>query len=275
MQPVRYGTRMWGSMQKFIERLGDGFLRWIEEAGRMGIFLVACLYRAVTPPYRLYPIVRQIHFVGARSTLVIVVAGTFTGMVVALQFYDTLVRFGSVALLGSAVALSLVRELGPVLTALVVIGRAGSSICSEIGIMRTDEQIDALDCMAIDPYRYLIVPKLIAGIICVPLLNSIFCFVGILGGYFVGVVIFGVSEASYFQGMYESLVWNDVNMGLVKSLVFGLLIVWISCAKGYFLHLDPSGAFGAEGVSRTTTNAVVLSTIGILVADYLISAVML
>ena len=205
----------------------------------------------------------------------ILVAGAFTGMVVALQFYDTLVRFGSVAMLGSAVALGLIRELGPVLSALVVIGRAGSAICAEIGIMRSDAQIDALECMAIDPYKYLIVPKLLGGIIAVPALTMMFIVVGVFGGWFVGVVLFGVSEAAYFQGMYETVVWHDIEMGLVKSFVFGLIIVWVATAKGFFLHLDRSGVFGAEGVSRTTTDAVVVSTIGVLVTDYLISAIML
>jgi phospholipid/cholesterol/gamma-HCH transport system permease protein len=262
-------------MLRAIEKLGDQALRFVALWGQLGLFLLTTLGRALQPPYQLFPITKQIHFIGARSTLVILVAGAFTGMVVALQFYDTLVRFGSVAMLGSAVALGLVRELGPVLSALVVIGRAGSAICAEIGIMRTDQQIDALECMAIDPYKYLIAPKIIAGVIAVPALTMMFIVVGIFGGWFVGVVLFGVSEAAYFQGMYETVVWHDVQMGLVKSFVFGLIIVWVATARGFFLHLDRSGVFGAEGVSRTTTNAVVFSTIGVLVADYLISAVML
>jgi phospholipid/cholesterol/gamma-HCH transport system permease protein len=263
------------TMFRAIERLGDRTLGFIELWGQMGLFLLTTLGRVLRPPYPLYPVVRQIHFIGARSTLVILVAGAFTGMVVALQFHDTLVRFGSVAMLGSAVALALVRELGPVICALVVIGRAGSAICAEIGIMRTDEQIDALECMGIDPYRHLIAPRILAGIIAVPALTMMFIVVGIFGGWFVGVVLFGVGEAAYFHGMYETVVWHDVWMGLVKSVVFGLVIVWVATVRGFFLHLDRSGVFGAEGVSRTTTNAVVFSTIGVLVMDYLISAVML
>lgn len=261
-------------MVRFIERLGDNALYFVERVGLLGVFLLTAAAKALKPPYRLFPVIKQIHFIGARSTLVILVAGAFTGMVVALQFYDTLVRFGSVAMLGSAVALSLVRELGPVLSALVVIGRAGSAMTAEIGIMRTDHQLDALECMAIDPYRYLIVPKILGGLIAVPALTMIFIVVGIVGGWFVGVVMFGVSEAAYFQGMYETAEWPDVRMGVIKSIVFGLLIVWISTAQGFFLHLDRSGVFGAEGVSRATTNAVVFCTISVLVADYLISALM-
>ncbi len=262
-------------MKNHIERLGASGLYYIEQVGRMGIFLCVCFVNIVKPPYRIFPIIKQIHFIGARSMFVIVVTGAFTGMVLGLQGYYTLSRFGSEDLLGSAVALGLIRELGPVLTALMVIGRAGSAICAEIGIMRTTEQIDTLECMAIDPYRFLIAPKIIAGIISLPLLTFIFDVVGILGGYLVGVVLLGVSNGAYFNGMYESVLWNDVEMGIVKSFVFGLLLVWISAAKGFFLHLERKGAFGPEGVSRVTTDAVVLASVTILVWDYLISAIML
>mgnify|MGYP000026377670 CR=1 FL=1 len=262
-------------MRKQISNLGAQTIYFVEMAGVMGQFLAACLAKAVMPPFRIYPIVRQIHFIGARSVFIIVVAGGFTGMVLGLQGFYTLQRFGSLDLLGSAVALSLLRELGPVFTALMVIGRAGSAICAELGIMRSTEQIDALECMAIHPYKYLIVPKLIAGVISLPLLTSIFNVVGILGGYLAAVVLFDVNSGTYFQSMYASVVWADVEMGLIKSLVFGLLIVWISSAKGFFLHLDRSGAFGAEGVSRVTTDAVVLSSVAILGGDYLLSAILL
>ena len=144
-------------MEQMITRLGIAGI-FLFESGRC-IFL---------PPYSFAPIIKQIAFIGARSMLVIIVAGMFVGMVIALQFYDTLVRFGSISLLGSAVGLSIIRELGPVITALMVIGRAGSATCAEIGIMRVDNQIDALECMAIDPYRYLFAPRILAGVICVP-----------------------------------------------------------------------------------------------------------
>ncbi len=262
-------------MKKLVEKLGDGALYYIEQIGRMGIFLGICFVNILKPPYKLHPIIKQVHFIGARSMFVIVVTGAFTGMVLGLQGYYTLSRFGSEDLLGSAVALGLIRELGPVLTALMVIGRAGSAICAEIGIMRSTEQIDTLECMAIDPYRFLVVPKIVAGIISLPLLTFIFDVVGILGGYLIGVALLGVSHGAYFNGMYESVLWNDVEMGIVKSFVFGLLLVWISAAKGFFLHLERKGAFGPEGVSRITTDAVVLASVTILVWDYLISAIML
>ena len=145
----------------------------------------------------------------------------------------------------------------------------------EVSPLVHPEQIDALECMAVDPYRYLIAPKLLAGIIALPLLTAIFDVVGIFGGYLVGVGLFGVNEGAYFQWMYASVVWADVELGLVKSLVFGLLLVWICTCKGFFLHLEQSGGYGAEGVSRTTTDAVVLSSVSVLVWDYLISAIML
>jgi len=259
----------------FLEKIGEYTLSFLGQTGRMGIFLYNSIASLASPPYSVFPIIKQIEFIGARSTLVVVVTGLFTGMVLGLQGYNTLTRFNSESLLGSAVALSLIRELGPVLTALMVIGRAGSAICAEIGIMRNSEQIDALKCMAIDPYKYLVAPKVIASIIAVPLLTTMFDVVGIFGGYLVGVLLLGVNEGAYFQGMYASVTWQDVNMGLVKSLIFGLLIVWITASKGYYLHLERTQAFGAEGVSRITTEAVVLSAVAILVWDYLVSSVLL
>jgi phospholipid/cholesterol/gamma-HCH transport system permease protein len=243
--------------------------------GRLGVFFALVSLHMARPWRQWRATLEQLHFIGARSLTVIAVAGGFVGMVVALQFYDTLVRFGSVSLLGAAVGLSLIRELAPVLTALIVIGRAGSAMCAEIGIMRSDNQIDALECMAIDPYGYLIAPRFIAALIAVPLLTALFNVIGIAGGWFVGVVIFDISEGAYFIGISDSVLWRDVLMGLVKSGSFGLIIVWICTGKGYLMHLDHRPAFGAEGVSRTTTDAVVASSITVLFADYIISALML
>lgn len=255
--------------------IADYIVDQIERIGRSGIFLVNGLWKIVSPPYRIDPIIKQLHFIGARSLLVILVSGVFVGMVVALQFYDTLLRFGSVALLGSAVGLSLIRELGPVLTALIIIGRAGSAICAEISIMRNEQQIDALECMAIDPYKHLIAPRLLAALISMPILTAIFILVGIFGGYFVGVILFGVSPGSYLGGMYDSVLWRDIFMGSMKSFFFGLIMIWVATSKGYHLHLEKGGAHGSEGVSKVTTDAVVLSSITVLFADYIISAIIL
>lgn len=258
-----------------LETIGREFLYLLETIGRMGIFFVTTLANILKPPYTPYPVIRQIYFIGTRSVIVILVTGLFTGMVLGLQGYYNLRKFGSEELLGSAVALSLIQELGPVLTALMVIGRAGSAICAEIGIMRNSEQIDALECMAIDPFKFLIAPKFIAALISLPVLTFIFNILGILGGYIAGVMFLGVAEGAYFQGMYDSVVWADIRLCLVKALIFGLLIVWITTFKGYFLHLNRTGVFGAEGVSRITTDAVVLASVTILIWDYLIGSLIL
>ncbi|MGB9712311.1 MAG: MlaE family ABC transporter permease [Dissulfurimicrobium sp.] len=255
-------------------KLGSSIIGFLDYAGRMGIFLFYCLISVIVPPYKIRPIIQQIYFIGASSVFVILFTGAFTGMVLGLQGYYSLRQFGSEGALGSAVGLSLVRELGPVLTALMVTGRAGSAICAEIGIMRNSEQIDALECMAIDPYKFIIAPKLVAAIICIPLLTSLFDCIGIIGGFAVGVDLLGVNEGAYFYGLYKSVVWQDVHMGIIKSLAFAVIIIWICAAKGFYLHLDRLG-FGAEGVSRATTQAVVLSSVAILVFDYLITAILL
>jgi len=258
-----------------VESFGDLALYYLEQVGLMGVLLYRSVLGIFRPPYDVSAVIKQLQFIGARSVLVIVVAGAFTGMVLALQFHDTLERFGSIDLLGSATGLALIRELGPVMAALMVIGRAGSAMCSEIGIMRIYEQIDALECMAIDPHKFLVAPRIVAGIIAMPALTSIFDIMGIAGGYLVGVVIFGLSEGAYFDSMRAGVEWNDVAMGLYKSVLFGLLLTWISTAKGFYLHRSRGGAFGAEGVARVTTEAVVLSSIAILFGDYLVGALML
>lgn len=254
---------------------GMYFLNLMERLGRSGIFLCITLIRTLTPPYKIGPIIKQMHFIGARSLVLIIISGTFIGMIVALQFYAALVRLGSVAMLGAAVGLVLVRELGPLLTALVIIGRAGSSICAEIAIMRNENQIDALDCMAIDTYRYIIVPRFVAALICIPILSCVFITVGIFGGYFVGGILFGVSPGSYFGGMYDNVLWRDILMSVLKGITFALITIWVATTKGFYLHLEEAGAHGSEGVSKVTTQAVVVSSITVLFADYIISSIIL
>jgi phospholipid/cholesterol/gamma-HCH transport system permease protein len=189
-------------------------------------------------------------------------------MVLGLQGYYTLNRFGSAALLGPMVALSLIRELGPVLTALMVTGRAGSAITAEIGIMQITEQVDALKMMGLNPFRYLVVPKVLAGIISLPLLTAIFNVVGIFGGYLVGVKLLGAGQGTYFGEMANYVDMKDILAGVYKSLTFGVLITWICCYKGYYT------GFGAEGVSKATTQAVVLSSALILVWDYFMTSLL-
>ncbi len=263
-------------MLNFLEKLGELCLFYLNQAGRLGIFLFSSILNIVRPPYsKISQIIKDIYIIGTLSIFVIIFTGAFTGMVLGLQGYNTLQKFGAEGLLGSAVALSLIRELGPVLSALMVTGRAGSAICAEIGIMRISEQIDALECMAIDPYKLIMAPKFIAGIISMPLLTAIFDAVGIFGGYAVGVGLLGANEGAYFSSMYNAVEFDDIYMGLVKSLCFGLLIIWICSAKGFFVHLERTGGFGAEGVSKVTTSAVVLTSVTILVFDYFITSILL
>lgn len=261
-------------MLRKIENLGDATLKLFEEAGRTFNLLLLVAWQLVQPPYRLYPIVKQIYFIGARSLTVIIISGITIGMVLGLQFYNILERFGSINLLGSGVALAVVREIGPIMTALMVVGRAGSAICAELGIMRITEQVDALDCMAINPDKYLVMPRVIAGLVSVPLLTAVFNVVAVYGGYFVGVIMFGMAEGSYMNGMMDAVQWSDVRLGLVKSLIFGVLVTLICCAKGYYMHLTRAGSQGAEGVSYVTTDAVVLASVSVLFADFIIGALM-
>jgi phospholipid/cholesterol/gamma-HCH transport system permease protein len=232
-------------------------------------FLLYAFYIVARSPARPLHTFKQLHFIGARSSFVIFLTASFTGMVLGLQGYYTLAKFGSEGLLGSAVALTLIRELGPVLSALMVTGRAGSAMTAEIGIMKITEQIDALRTMALDPFKYLVSPKLLAAMIALPLLCAIFDVVGIGGGYLVGVKLLGVNPGAYFHEMEKSVEWKDVYSGILKSFSFGVIIAWVCCYKGYH------AGHGAEGVSRATTSAVVMSSVLVLIWDYFLTSVLL
>ncbi|MFH1479784.1 MAG: MlaE family lipid ABC transporter permease subunit [Pseudomonadota bacterium] len=257
-------------MVNLIRKLGEVVLRRLERVGRMGIFLFNTFLYTLTPPFKFSIVLKKIQFIGFQSLLVIFLTGAFTGMVLGYQGYVTLSRFGSEAFLGPMVALSLIKEMGPVITGLMVTGRAGSAVTAEIGIMRISEQIDALTLMGLNPYRYLVVPNFIAAIISVPLLTAIFDVVGIFGGYLVGGKLLGVGAGTYFGEMVNYVEMKDVMEGLYKSLSFGLLIAWVSCFKGYYTGFYTG--FGAEGVSTATTQAVVLSSVLILVWDYFLTS---
>ena len=263
-------------MQKnSLQQFGDTGLYVLQDLGRMTLYLLMAVRGFFRLPFRLREVVRQIHFIGAGSLTVIVCTAASTGMVLGLQGYYSLHKFGAEGMLGSAVSLTLIMELGPVLTALMVAGRAGSAMCAELGIMRISEQIDALDCMAIDPFRYFISPKFLAALLSVPLLTAIFDVVGIAGGYVAGVTLMGVNPGSYVEGMRGSVTNHDINLGVIKSFVFAVLVVWICTGRGYFVREIRGAGFGAESVSRATTQAVVLSSISVLVFDYLLTAVLL
>ena len=256
-------------------RLGDQFLYLLTDLGRMGLFLLSALSGVFKRPFRGRELLKQLSFIGAGSITVIFFTALSSGMVLGLQGYYSLHKFGAEGMLGSAVSLTLIMELGPILTALMVTGRAGSAMCAEIGIMRISEQIDALECMAVDPFRYLISPKLLATLISVPLLTAMFDVVGIFGGYLAGVKLMGVSSGSFFNGMMQSVTNHDIRLGIIKSFVFALLLVWISTGRGYFVQQIRGVGFGAESVSKVTTQAVVMSSISVLIFDYLLTAVLL
>lgn len=252
-----------------IRRLGQATLEILAEMGRMLLFILGTAAWLFRPPFRPGLIVKQVHFIGFKSSFVVVLTAAFTGMVLALQGYYTLRKFGSEALLGSAVALSMIRELGPVLAALMVTARAGSAMTAEIGIMRITEQIDALDTMAVNPLQYLVAPKVVASLIGVPLLVAIFDVVGIWGGHLVGVELLGVNSGSYWSSIESAVEWKDVYGGILKSISFGLIVSWICCYKGYHTRMS------AEGLGTATTEAVVLSSVLILVWDYFLTSVLL
>ncbi|WP_240193305.1 MlaE family ABC transporter permease [Desulfobulbus alkaliphilus] len=241
----------------------------------MGIFLFYALIGLFKRPFRFREVVKQVYFIGAGSLPVIFFTALSSGMVLGLQGYYSLNKFGAEGMLGSAVALTLIMELGPVLTALMVAGRAGSAMCAEIGIMRISEQVDALECMAIDPFRYLISPKFLAMLISLPLLTAVFDVVGIWGGYLAGVKLMGVNSGAFFFGMEQSVTNHEIRLGVIKSFVFALLIVWICTGRGYFVQKIRGAGFGAESVSKVTTQAVVMSSISVLIFDYLLTAVLL
>jgi len=264
------------SVQKnILVRLGDTGMYILSDLGRMALFMVKAFRSVFRTPFRFREFLKQINFIGTGSLLVIFFTAISTGMVLGLQGYYSLHKFGAEGMLGSAVSLTLIMELGPVLTALMVAGRAGSAMCAEIGIMRISEQIDALECMGVDPFRYFISPKFLAALISIPLLTAIFAVVGIAGGFISGVTLMGVSPGSYIDGMRASVTNHDIQLGIIKSFAFALIVVSICSGRGYFVREIRGAGFGAESVSSVTTQAVVLSSISVLIFDYLLTAVLL
>jgi len=249
-----------------IRYLGYLFLKTISSLGKSGIFLFTAIVLIFIPPYKIYRVIKQVRFVGVNSTFIVLLTGAFTGMVLGIQGYYSLNKFAAESLLGPIVALSLIRELGPVFTAIMITARAGSALSAEIGIMRITEQIDALEMMALNPIRYLVVPNIVAGIISFPILAAFFDLIGILGGYLVGVKMLGLSEGGYFGEMRNMVTMQDITVGFYKSMSFGIIVNWICCYKGYYT------GYGAEGVSKATTEAVVVCSVLILVWDYFMAS---
>jgi phospholipid/cholesterol/gamma-HCH transport system permease protein len=256
-----------------INAAGRSALRSVDEFGAAAIFFLRAfvlIFRIKQIP----PIIQQVYYIGARSANIVMLVGLFTGMVLGLQLYYTLIKFGSAGVLGSAVSLSLVRELGPVMTAIMITARAGSSMTTEIGIQRISEQIDALSTMRIDPIRFLISPRIAASIISFPLLTALFDLIGIVGGYITGVAMLGLDAGTYFYRVESSIEMQDITGGFVKAIVFAVLVSTVCCFQGYFAHMRKD-SYGAKAVGLSTTSAVVVSCVLILVSDYAVTAFLL
>ena len=247
--------------------------RAIRLNGNLGAIAIF-FFRAVIlifHPKQFSAIVQQIYFIGAKSVQIVALVGFFTGMVLGLQLYYVLVKFGSVGVLGTAVALSLIRELGPVLAAIMITARAGSAMTAEIGIQRISEQIDALSTMRIDPVGYLISPRIAAAVISFPILITVFDLIGIFGGWVSGCLLLSVNSGAYWYRVVSATQMQDITGGLIKSLVFGVLVVTICCFQGFFTHMRRD-SFGARSVSLSTTSAVVISCVMILISDYIVTS---
>jgi phospholipid/cholesterol/gamma-HCH transport system permease protein len=253
-------------MREFLENLGKWTQRFVNATGNMFIMLAQAAVHAVTPPVKLRNIFKQMEFVGVKSLFVVILTGSFTGMVLAIQSFDALKRFGAESLVGPTVALSMARELGPVLTGLMVAGRAGSAMATELGTMRVTEQIDAIETMGVNPVKYLVVPRILAGLLMLPLLTIVTDFVGVLGGYLIGVNKLNINPGVYMGRTLDYVNVDDLFYGLGKSVVFGLIISLVACYQGFYTK------GGAEGVGRAATNSVVTGCVLILVFDYIITS---
>lgn len=259
-----------GPVVRFFHGVGEATFVFVRDLGALLIFFVLS-FVGIFHRKQLLEIVRQVYYVSARSTGIIVLVGLFTGMVLGFQLFYTLIQFGSVSALGTAIALSLIRELGPVLTAIMVAARAGSGMAAEIGILRISEQIDALDTMGIDPVRYLVSPRLAASIIGFPILTAFFDLIGLIGGYITGVLLLGANAGAYMYRVQASVTTSDVTGGFIKALVFGVIVSTICCFEGYFCHTRLESS-GAKSVGLATRASVVLSCTMVLVSDYVVTS---
>ena len=252
-----------------LQRLGRIGLGMFERLGRGNLFLLRILAGIPAVLARPRLVIAQMYSVGVLSVVIILVSGLFVGMVLGLQGYNTLADFGAAESLGVVVALSLVRELGPVVSALLFAGRAGSALSAEIGLMKATEQLSGMEMMAVDPIKRVIAPRFVAGLLSLPLLAAIFSAVGVLGGYFVGVGLLGVDEGAYWSQMQAKVdLREDILNGVIKSIVFGIVATWIALFEGY--DAVPT----SEGVSRATTRTVVHTALAVLGLDFVLTALM-
>ncbi len=256
-------------MSRLVRELTHGVVASLTELGRYTLFIGRLL--AETPRALLRPglVIEQVYNTGALSLVIIMLSGLFVGMVLGLQGFDLLERFGSEESLGTAAALGLVKELGPVVTALLFAGRAGTALASELGLMRATDQLSAMEMMAVDPVRRVVMPRFVGGVVAMPLLAAIFSMIGIFGAQLVGVLMIGVDPGQFWSQMRGAVEHGDVMEGVIKSCVFGIACSAIAVYEGY--HSVPT----AEGVGRATTRTVVVSSVVVLLLDYMLTAVML
>ena len=255
-------------MTTWLELIGKKTLALISEMGTVIIFFCQTLRGTFSKPFYLGNLLKQMEQIGVNSVPVVLTTALSTGMVLALQSYTGFKRFGAQSLVGAVVSLSMTRELGPVLTGLMVAGRAGASMAAELGTMRVTEQIDALHTLATNPMKYLVVPRFLASTIMMLFLSALGMYIGILGGYFVGVKVLGTNPVTYINQSINNTEVSDIWYGLIKSLIFGAVVGLIGCYKGF----NTEG--GAEGVGKATTGAVVVSCMLILILDYFLSALL-
>lgn len=252
-----------------IRHLGAWTINSVGSLGRAGMFLSQVLLSVPVAVGRLRLLTQQVFSVGVLTLIIVVVSGLFVGMVLGLQGYNTLVDFGAESSLGLVVALSLTRELGPVLTALLFAGRAGSALTAEIGLMKATEQLAAMEMMAVDPIQRVVAPRFLAGFIAMPLLAAMFTAIGVSGGHLVGVGLLGVDSGVYWTAMQEGVdFYDDILNGVIKSVVFGFVVTWIAVFQGY--DAIPT----SEGVSRATTRTVVNSSLAVLGLDFVLTSLM-
>ena len=252
---------------------GRAAIRWIRNSGASVIFFFLAFLK-IFRTKQFSKIVQQVYYIGARSSMIIMLVGLFTGMVLGLQMQSVLGNVGAQGYLGTIVALSLIRELGPVLAAIMITARAGSAITAEIGIQRISEQVDALATMRIDPLRYLISPRIAAAIVSFPVLTAMFDLVGILGGYISGVLIMGANSGTYIFRVQSSVEMKDITHGFIKAVVFAVVVSTVCCFQGYFAHTR-TDSHGAKAVGLATTSAVVLSCVLILLSDYIVTSLLI
>lgn len=258
----------WSPVFAAIEGLGLGIFRVVEQLGGLATLLFDVVRWAVRPPFRVHNLFAQLDFVGVGSIFIVALTGTFSGMVFAHQTWRAFEMFNAESLVGPTVSLTITRELAPVFAALMVTMRAGSAMCTELGTMRVTEQVDALETMAVNPIQYLLVPRVLAGLIMVPTLVMLFDLVGLGGGYFVAVAVKGLSAGTFITRTQQWLDPEDIAEGLIKGAVFGLFVALVACFKGF----HASG--GAKGVGQATTEAMVTSALGIFILDYLVGVLL-